>query len=107
MGSSLVQDRLRQSLRQSLSRSGSNVDEVGWGAFSLARTYSKTFFAQIICRVVESLDYLDELDPTTRTAVRQSYGQAFQATMWLSAALAAAATVCSLFIRDKPLKKNW
>ena len=58
---------------------------------------------QIIQKVRESLAYLSELDPTTRTVVRNSYEHAIHVTMYFAIALAACAFVSSLFIKEKSL----
>ncbi|PPQ68736.1 hypothetical protein CVT24_007563 [Panaeolus cyanescens] len=82
VGSTLVQGSLRSSLRQKLS--GDDVDE-------------------IIRKVRESLDYLNQLDPERRAIVRSSYNEAIHVTFWFSVGLAACALVSSLFIKEKNL----
>ncbi|KAF9524357.1 member of the major facilitator superfamily [Crepidotus variabilis] len=85
IGSALLQDTLRSSLRAKLS--GNDVDE-------------------IVHRVRESLVYLDELDPLTRSIVKISYGEAIQMAFRFSAVLAIGAWISSLFIKEKPLSRS-
>jgi len=49
------------------------------------------------------LDYLEELDPSTRAIVRNSYSTAIQATFWFSTVLAGFTWIAAMFIIEKPL----
>ncbi|TFK33386.1 member of the major facilitator superfamily [Crucibulum laeve] len=82
IGSTLVQDTLRSSLRAKLT--GQDADE-------------------IVRRVRESLSYVDELDPITRAIVRCSYEQAIHVALWFSVIMGFFALLSSLFIKEKPL----
>ncbi|KAF8629380.1 hypothetical protein AX17_005676 [Amanita inopinata Kibby_2008] len=82
IGSTLVQDTLRSSLRHKLS--GNDAEE-------------------IIKRVRESLDYVKQLDPYTKALVISSYEDAVHVTLLFSVALAACAAVASIFIKEKEL----
>lgn len=67
---------------------------------------SRPLAYQIVSRVRESLDYVDQLDPSTRVIVRSSYEEALQACFWFTVALAACAFVSSLFVKEKALAKK-
>jgi predicted MFS family arabinose efflux permease len=82
VGSTIIQDTLRKSLRSRLS--GHDAEK-------------------IIRKVRESLSYVKELDPPTRIIVRGSYEQAVHATLWFTVALAACAALSSLFIKEVSL----
>ncbi|KAI0668263.1 MFS general substrate transporter [Trametes maxima] len=82
VGTTLAQDVLRQSLRSRLS--GENVDE-------------------IVQRVRESLEYLEQLEPAVREKVVYSYQDGLQAAFWFTVALSAATVVVSFFVKEKPL----
>ncbi|EIN06459.1 MFS general substrate transporter [Punctularia strigosozonata HHB-11173 SS5] len=82
VGGSLVQDALRQRLRQRLP--GHAADE-------------------IVARVRESLTYVDTLPDATRAAVRSSYEDAAQVAFWFAVGMAACAFVSSWFMKEKPL----
>jgi len=84
IGSTLVQTTLRSVLHRTLQ--GKDVDE-------------------LIKRVRESLDYLKELDPETRTIVRSAYGDAVHSTLIFSVTMALAAMLASWFIVEKPLTR--
>uniref|UniRef100_A0A0W0FKX4 Putative member of the major facilitator superfamily n=1 Tax=Moniliophthora roreri TaxID=221103 RepID=A0A0W0FKX4_MONRR len=80
IGSTILQDSLRNTLRRELT--GQDVNE-------------------IVRRVRESLKYLDELDSQTKTVVKGSYESSIHITMWFSIGLAICAFSSSLFIREK------
>ncbi|KAF5390042.1 hypothetical protein D9757_003893 [Collybiopsis confluens] len=82
VGSTILQDVLRSDLRRRLT--GKDTDE-------------------IVKRVRESLDYLNQLDQETRTIVLGSYEDAIHTTMWFCFSMAVCAAAASLFIREKPL----
>ncbi|KAF9445146.1 member of the major facilitator superfamily [Macrolepiota fuliginosa MF-IS2] len=84
IGSTIVQTTLRSVLHRTLH--GKDVDE-------------------IIRRVRESLDYLNELDPETRVIVRSAYGDAVHSTLLFSVTMALAAMIASWFIVEKPLTR--
>ncbi|KAK7034593.1 hypothetical protein VNI00_012224 [Paramarasmius palmivorus] len=67
IGSTILQDSLRSTLRKSLT--GHDID-------------------LIVKRVRESLKYLDELDPHTKSIVKSSYESSIHLTMWFSVGLA-------------------
>jgi type VI protein secretion system component VasF len=60
-------------------------------------------FIQIIRRVVESLNYIERLDPATQIIIRESYKDAVHVTLWFSVILAACALVSSFLIKEKHL----
>ncbi|KAJ3866325.1 MFS general substrate transporter [Lentinula novae-zelandiae] len=61
---------------------------------------------EIVRRVRESLDYLNELDQSTRTIVLGAYEDAIQKTMWFSFSMGVCAFVASLFINEVPLNRR-
>ncbi|KAH7871339.1 MFS general substrate transporter [Lentinula edodes] len=85
VASSLVQVTLRKELRRHLE--GHDIDE-------------------IVRQVRRSLDYIDQLNPSMRTVVRDSYEKAIHVTLWFSVSMTVCAAVCSLFIKVKPLIKH-
>ncbi|KAJ3780548.1 member of the major facilitator superfamily [Lentinula aff. detonsa] len=85
IGSTILQDVLRSILRQRLT--GQDI-------------------TQIVRRVRESLEYLDELDQTTRTIVLGAYEDAIQRTMWFSFSMGICALVASFFIKEVPLNRR-
>ncbi|KAK1221188.1 hypothetical protein PQX77_016000 [Marasmius sp. AFHP31] len=85
VGSTILQDTLRSILRHRLT--GHDVNE-------------------IVRRVRESLQYLDQLDSETRAIVKTSYESSIHATMWYSVGLAVCTFVFSLFIKEKPLSRS-
>ncbi|KAJ8073999.1 hypothetical protein PM082_012288 [Marasmius tenuissimus] len=85
VGSTILQDTLRNILRHRLT--GHDVNE-------------------IVRRVRESLQYLDQLDSETRAVVKTSYESSIHATMWYSVGLAVCTFACSLFIKEKPLSRS-
>ncbi|EIW52680.1 MFS general substrate transporter [Trametes versicolor FP-101664 SS1] len=82
VGTTLTQDFLRKSLRARLS--GGNVDE-------------------IVRRVRESLEYLEQLEPAVREKVIRAYEDGLQAAFWFTVALSAITVVVSFFIKEKQL----
>ncbi|KAI0354395.1 MFS general substrate transporter [Trametes cingulata] len=82
VGTTLTQDFLRQSLRRRLS--GGNVDE-------------------IVRRVRESLEYLEQLEPAVREKVIHSYQDGLQAAFWFTVALSVLTVIVSFFVKEKPL----
>ncbi|TFK47620.1 MFS general substrate transporter [Heliocybe sulcata] len=86
IGSTLVQDKLRNLLRTRLVGEDLDIDEI-------AR------------RVRESLTYVDELQPRIRAIVRQSYDDALPIAFWFSLVAAGAALTASFFIKEKILAK--
>lgn len=109
MGSTLFQDSLRKYLRAKLDRS--DIDEVSHVV--VPTSISKFFtglivllYSQIVSRVRESLDYVDELDPTTRAIVRTSYEDALQICFWFTVMTAGCAFLSSLFVKEKALVKK-
>ncbi|KAJ3893606.1 member of the major facilitator superfamily [Lentinula edodes] len=85
VGSTILQDVLRSILQQRLT--GQDINE-------------------IVRRVRESLDYLNELDQSTRTIVLGAYEDAIQKTMWFSFSMGVCAFVASLFINEVPLNRR-
>ncbi|KAJ4468864.1 MFS general substrate transporter [Lentinula aciculospora] len=85
IGSTILQDVLRSVLRQRLT--GQDINE-------------------IVRRVRESLDYLNELDHATRTIVLGAYEVAIQKTMWFSFSMGICALVASFFINEVPLNRR-
>lgn len=72
--------------------------------FSLARCLDDAHpTPQIIRRVRESLDYVDELDPKTAAIVRSSYAYGIHITLWFAVGMSVCAFIFSFFIREKPL----
>ncbi|KAI0660206.1 MFS general substrate transporter [Cubamyces menziesii] len=82
VGTTLTQDFLRQSLRRRLS--GSNVDE-------------------IVKKVRESLEYLEQLEPAVREKVIHAYQDGLQAAFWFTVALSALTVLVSFYVKEKPL----
>ncbi|KAJ3001802.1 hypothetical protein NUW54_g6202 [Trametes sanguinea] len=82
VGTTLTQDFLRQSLHRRLS--GANVDE-------------------IVKRVRESLEYLEQLKPAVREQVVRAYQDGLQAAFWFTVSLTALTVVISFFVKEKPL----
>ncbi|OSC98585.1 MFS general substrate transporter [Trametes coccinea BRFM310] len=82
VGTTLTQDFLRQSLHRRLS--GANVDE-------------------IVKRVRESLEYLEQLKPAVREQVVHAYQDGLQAAFWFTVGLTALTVVTSFFVKEKPL----
>ena len=106
IGSTLIQDTLRTSLRKHLS--GIDAEEVRPRFVFLSPFGSLwvfTLLPQIVRRVRESLSYVDELDPATRAVVRGSYEDAVHVTLWFAAILAGAAAFFSFFIKETPLTR--
>ncbi|CCM00673.1 uncharacterized protein FIBRA_02712 [Fibroporia radiculosa] len=60
---------------------------------------------EIIKHVRESLDYIKELDPASRTAVVRSYGDGLQIGMWFTAAMAMGPLLSALFIKEKAMSR--
>ncbi|KAF8068049.1 member of the major facilitator superfamily [Lyophyllum atratum] len=85
VGSTLVQETLRNYLRRNLS--GKDVEE-------------------IILRVRESLSYVDQLDPATRAIVRSAYEQAVRVTLTFTLAMAGCAFISSIFIKEAALSRR-
>ncbi|KAG6897487.1 hypothetical protein C0992_001092 [Termitomyces sp. T32_za158] len=85
VGSTIVQEALRADLRRRLS--GENVEK-------------------IILRVRESLDYINKLEPSTRTIVRAAYSEAVQATFTFTVGLASLAFLSSIFIKEAVLTRR-
>ncbi|KAJ3976235.1 hypothetical protein EV361DRAFT_343713 [Lentinula raphanica] len=79
IGSTILQDVLRSILRERLT--GQDIDEV-------------------VRRVRESLEYLTELDQSTRTIVLGAYEVAIRRSMWFSFSMGICALVASLFINE-------
>ncbi|KZT20836.1 MFS general substrate transporter [Neolentinus lepideus HHB14362 ss-1] len=86
IGSTLVQDKLRNLLRKRLAGEDLDVEEI-------AR------------RVRESLTYVDELQPRIRAIVRQSYNDAVPAAFWFSLFMTGVALISTFFIKEKILAK--
>ncbi|OBZ72862.1 Vacuolar membrane amino acid uptake transporter fnx2 [Grifola frondosa] len=84
VGTTITQDTLRKRLYERLT--GADVDE-------------------IVMRVRESLEYLEELKPEVRKVVLRSYQDGIQAALWFTVALSACAVVISFFIKEKPLAR--
>ncbi|KAH9850934.1 MFS general substrate transporter [Lenzites betulinus] len=82
VGTTLTQDFLRKSLRARLT--GGDVDE-------------------IVRKVRESLEYLEQLAPAVRAQVVLAYQDGLQAAFWFTFALAAATVLVAFYIREKPL----
>ncbi|KAI8977830.1 MFS general substrate transporter [Trametes punicea] len=82
VGTTLTQDFLRHSLHKRLS--GASVDE-------------------IVRHVRESLEYLEQLEPTVRVKVVQAYQDGLQAAFWFTVALSALTVVISFYVKEKPL----
>jgi hypothetical protein len=101
IGSTLIQDNLRTSLRKHLS--GTDAEEVRPPFVFLFVVGLDPL--QIVRRVRESLSYVDELDPATRAIVRGSYEDAVHVTLWFAAILAGAAAFFSFFINETPLTR--
>ncbi|KDQ49637.1 hypothetical protein JAAARDRAFT_200645 [Jaapia argillacea MUCL 33604] len=87
VGSTLVQDTLRGLLRKRLAGQDIDID-------------------QIVRRVRESLNYIDELEPNIRSIVRTSYDEALPAAFWFAVVTAGAALVSSWFIAEKALTRK-
>jgi len=90
LGLSLGATVIRQSLRNQLSdrlESGNEADE-------------------IVRKVRQSLDYIDDLDPKIAEIVRQCYGTATNASFILMTGIVACAFLSALFIREKKLSKQ-
>ncbi|KAL3426005.1 multidrug resistance protein fnx1 (MFS multidrug transporter) [Phlyctema vagabunda] len=85
LGGTVVQQTLRSELSRSL-KSGHRADE-------------------IIERVRQSLDYINELDPKTQLLVRVCYRKAETAAFGLAVAITLGAVVSSWFIREKRLSR--
>ncbi|KAJ3832547.1 MFS general substrate transporter [Lentinula raphanica] len=85
IGSTILQDVLRSILRERLT--GQDIDEV-------------------VRRVRESLEYLTELDQSTRTIVLGAYEVAIRKSMWFSFSMGICALVASLFINEVPLNRR-
>jgi MFS family permease len=85
VGSTLIQQTLRSSLHKTLK--GRDDIEI------------------IVTRVRESLTYVDELDPTTRVAVLDSYERAIYIAFCFTAVLGACAAISSFFVKAKSLQK--
>ncbi|EGN97222.1 hypothetical protein SERLA73DRAFT_57316, partial [Serpula lacrymans var. lacrymans S7.3] len=86
LGSTIMQYTLRKSLREHLQGS-TDIDK-------------------LVRRVVESLSYINKLEPKTQAIVRNSYADGVHAAMWLSVVLVAFAVVSSFFLKVKPLEKK-
>ncbi|KAI0311219.1 MFS general substrate transporter [Amylostereum chailletii] len=82
VGSTIFQESLRHYLHERLV--GHDVEE-------------------IVSRVRESLEYIEELEPAARAIVRASYEGALVTSFWFCAGLALCAFVSSLFIQEKVL----
>ncbi|KAI0821779.1 MFS general substrate transporter [Trametes gibbosa] len=82
IATTLTQDILRKSLRARLT--GGHVDE-------------------IVRKVRESLEYLQQLEPAVRAQVVLAYQDGLQAAFWFTAAMSAATVVVAFYIREKPL----
>ncbi|RDW71244.1 MFS general substrate transporter-43 [Coleophoma cylindrospora] len=85
IGGTVIQQVLRKELRSHL-KSGHKAD-------------------QIVERVRQSLDYINELDPRTRALVRICYQKAETVTFALAIAVAVGAIISSSFMREKKLSK--
>ncbi|TRM60766.1 hypothetical protein BD626DRAFT_503794 [Schizophyllum amplum] len=85
IANTVLQNVLRKTLREKLH--GQDVDE-------------------IVRRVRESLDYLEELGPEARGIVRYSYEHALNTAFWVMACSAGLALVTCLFIRETELGKK-
>ena len=103
IGMTLNQNTIRQTLHKRLS--GADVEEV----IQIQLLSSRACFEecarcpQIILRVRESLGYIRELEPEVREAVIRSYADGCQVAIWFGVAMAFAALVCSIFIKEKSL----
>ncbi|RDX40654.1 MFS general substrate transporter [Lentinus brumalis] len=82
VSTTITQNVLRQSLRKRLT--GGNIDE-------------------IIKRVRESLEYLEQLQPEVREKVVRAYQDGLQASFWFTVALTALTVLCAVYIKEKPL----
>lgn len=100
MGSTLVQDTLRYSLRLRLSRD--DAQEVS-KIFEKFPTLFLTFCEKIVRHVRENLNYLNQLDPDTKAVVIRSYEDALQVTFFFTVVMAACSVLFSLFVREKVL----
>jgi len=85
LGSTVIQQRLRQALAQRLG-SGKDAADIEQG-------------------VRRSLDYLNKLDPAVRRIVRQAYGDATTHGFALMVGIASGAALASWFIREKRLSR--
>ena len=92
VGSTLVQDTLRYSLRLRLSGDDAQEASTMFGYFF--RHLFRPFCDKIVRRVRESLDYLNQLDPRTKAVVIRSYEDALKVTFF-TVAMAACATFFS------------
>ncbi|EGN95697.1 hypothetical protein SERLA73DRAFT_113391 [Serpula lacrymans var. lacrymans S7.3] len=86
LGSTVMQDVLRKSLRE-YSKGSTDIDE-------------------LVRSVVGSLSYINELDGKTQAIVRKSYADGVHAAMWLAVGLVACAAVSSVFVKVRPLEKR-
>ena len=103
VGSTLFQNTLRKYLHERLL--GQDVDEarVLHILSSPLLKCSRMLVLQIVHRVRESLNYVDQLEPSVRAIVRTSYEEALQATFWFAVVLSVLALISSFFIKEKPL----
>jgi len=85
VSTALVQGNLKRSLEEKLK--GENV-------------------AELIRRIRESLDYVDQLDPETQAHVRTSYEGALFVAFCFALALSFLTVICSIFIKEKPLVRK-
>ena len=60
---------------------------------------------QIIKRVRESLEYLEQLQPEVREKVVLAYQDGVQASFWFTVALTALTVLCAVFIKEKLLAR--
>lgn len=107
VATTLFQETLRTRLHERLT--GSDVEKVSavhlYRKTTLANAGQLFLFLQIITRVRESLSNIDELEPSVRTAVVQSYADGIQVALWFAVALGFIAVLCTPFIREKSLAR--
>jgi len=88
LSTALVQESLRRTLRAKLPAD------------------SGTDIAELVRRIRESLDYVDQLDPATQVVVRASYEKSLLMAFIFTAVFSFLTVACSVFLKEKPVDRK-
>jgi hypothetical protein len=104
LSTALVQESLRRTLRAKLpADNGTDIAEVCFLSFWLDPL---SLLKQLVRRIRESLDYVDQLDPATQIIVRASYEKSLLMAFIFTAIFSFLTVACSVFLKEKPIDRK-
>ena len=71
--------------------------------FTMRKHGANQLVPQIVKKVRESLEYLEQLEPAVREKVIHAYQDGLQAAFWFTVALSALSVLVSFYVKEKPL----